>query len=119
MKGQRERGKRKPGWKKRWFVNTDRVPVSSHSVHAGEIPACCWLLHYISSSFPFELETWWINGMAGRGGAERETEAYNSHFSLTLKGIMKRIPLNGVLALQEHPFQFSFHKLAHETIRDK
>lgn len=58
----------------------DRVPLS-WSLHAGEIPVCCWLLHYITSSFHFELGTWGIDGSEGKEGnltnrGERHRDSY-------------------------------------------
>lgn len=50
MGREKDEGKASRGERNWWFLNTDRVPLS-WSVHAGEIPACCWLLHYINSSF--------------------------------------------------------------------
>lgn len=49
-------------------VSEHRV-ILSWSVHAGEIPVCCWLLHYINYGFQFEPGTWRIDGMERKKGS--------------------------------------------------
>lgn len=73
MKSLWKRGESKQWRKERWFLNTDRVPLSS-SAHVGEIPRCFWLLQYINSNFHCEPGTWRIYGMGGKEGKPDELE---------------------------------------------
>lgn len=80
------------------WVSEHRVSLNC-LLYANEIPACCWLLHYINSRFHLKPGTCRMNGIKGTDGWLQGTQSsslYCTKLHLVSKGVTGTIPVHWV-----------------------